>query len=70
MLALARVLMFVERGAIEIAEAVNVLGEMRGHPIEQHADPMTVAFVDEELEFVRRAVARGGREVAGHLIAP
>ena len=38
MLALARVGMLVERGAVEEDEAVRILGEMRGHPVDDHAD--------------------------------
>ena len=48
-LALARVLVLVERGAVEAREAVRVLREVAGHPVEQHADARLVAGVDERL---------------------
>ncbi len=37
-LALARVGMLVERGAVEAGQAVGVFGEMRRHPIDDDAD--------------------------------
>ena len=70
MLALARIGVFVERGSIEVSQAVRVLGEMAGHPIDDHAEAGLVAAVDEVHEVVRRAEARSGRVVAGHLITP
>ena len=44
--------------------------EMRGHPIENHADAMLMQVVHQIHEILRRAVARGGREIAGGLISP
>jgi hypothetical protein len=38
LLALARVGVLVERGAVEEDQAVSVLGEMRRHPIDNHAN--------------------------------
>ena len=38
MAALHRVGVLVERGAVEMREPVRVVGEMAGHPVEQHAD--------------------------------
>ena len=69
-LALARVLVLVERRAVEAAQAVVVLREVRRHPVEDHADAGLVQGVDEELEVVRGAEAAGRREVARHLVAP
>ena len=43
---------------------------MRRHPVEDHADAVLVQHVDEVHEVLRRAVARGRREVAGRLVAP
>ena len=43
MLALARIGVLVERGAVEEHQAVRVLGEVRGHPIDDHADARLVA---------------------------
>ena len=39
MAALQGVGMLVERGAVEMAEAMGIVGEMPGHPVEQHAKP-------------------------------
>ena len=69
-LAEPRVFVLVQRGSVEAAKREIVLGEVRGHPVEQHADAGAVACVDEKAEVVRRAVARRGREVARHLISP
>ena len=46
------------------------LRKMRRHPVHEHADAGLVQPVDEALEIVRRAVPRGRREVAEHLVAP
>jgi hypothetical protein len=70
LLALARIGVLIERRAIEEIEAVRVLGEMRGHPIDNHSDARLVAAIHQVFEIVRRAEARRGREVADHLIAP
>ena len=43
---------------------------MRGHPVEDHADAVLVQVVDQIHEVLRRAVARGRREIAGRLISP
>ena len=69
-LALARIGVLVERGSIEIRKPVRVFREVRGHPVHDHADAVLMALVDEVHEVVRRAEARGGREVADDLIAP
>ena len=62
--------MFVERGAVVAGERPVVLREVTGHPVEDDAEAGLVAGVDEEAQIVRRAVARGRREVAGGLVAP
>ena len=51
-------------------EREAVLREVRGHPVEDHADAALVQVLDQEHEVLRRAVAAGGREVAGGLVAP
>ncbi len=56
--ALARVGVLVERGAVEAREAVRVDREVRGHPVEDHAEPGAVAAVDEARE--RRRARRSG----------
>ena len=68
--ALARVLVLVERGAVEAAQAVPVGGEVGGHPVQDDADAVLVEHVDEVHEVLGRAVAAGRREVADRLVAP
>ena len=69
-LAQARVVVLVEVGAVEVGEAVRVLGEVRGHPVEDDADAAAVEGVHEGHEVVGRAVAAGRRVVADGLVAP
>ena len=69
-LAAARILVLVERGAVEPAQREVVLREVRRHPVDDHADAGRVARVDQEAEVVGGAVARGGREVRADLVAP
>ena len=68
--ALARVLVLVEARAVELAQAVPVGGEVRGHPVEDDADAVVVEHVDEVHEVLRRPVAARRREVADRLVAP
>ena len=67
---LERVGVLIEIGAVELDQALPVLGEVRGHPVHDDADAGLVALVHKIHEVVRRAIARGGGEVAGDLIAP
>ena len=68
--AAARVLVLVERGAVEAREGEVVAREVRRDPVEDHAEPVLVQPVDELAEVVGRAVARRRGEVAGDLVAP
>ena len=43
---------------------------MRRHPVQDHADVVLVAVVDEVTEIIRSAEATGRRVVAGGLVAP
>ena len=70
MIALARIGVLEERGAVEAAEAEFVLGKMRRHPVEDHADAAPMQFVDQIAQVVGTAVARGRRKVAADLVAP
>ena len=67
---LARVGVLVEVRAIEVGEAVLVGREVRRNPVEDYGDAVLVQVVDQVHEILRRAVARGGSEVAGGLISP
>ena len=68
--AAARIRVLVQRRAVEARERPLVAREVRRHPVEHDADAAAVQPVDERAEVVRRAEARGRREVAGHLVAP
>ena len=70
MLALARIGVLVQRGAVETSQRPLVLREVRGHPVDDHADALGVERVDEHTEVVRRSVARRRRVVRGDLIPP
>jgi hypothetical protein len=69
-LALTRVRVFVEIGAIELSKCVGVLWKMSRHPIHDHADAGLVAFVDEVAELVRRAESARRRVVICNLVPP
>ena len=66
----ARVLVLVETTAVEARESVRVRGEMRGHPVEQHADARLMAAVDEKAEIVRAAKAARSCVHPHRLVAP
>ena len=65
-----RVLVLVERRAVEARQAVRVGREVRRHPVDQHPDAGLVAAVDEAGESLRRPEARRGRKEADRLVAP
>ena len=67
---LARVGVLVEVGAVEVAQAVLVVGEVGGDPVEDHADAAAVQGVDQGHEVVGRAEPAGRGEVADRLVAP
>ena len=69
MRAAPRILVLVERRAVEAHERELVAREVRRHPVEHHTEAAGVQTVDEVAELVGRAVARRGRVVAGDLIA-
>ena len=68
--ALPRVGVLVERRAVEVGEAVRIVGKWPGTQSSMHAEARAVAGVDEAGEIVRRAEAAGRRKQPGRLIAP
>ena len=68
--ALQRAGVLVERGAVEIAEAVRVVGKMPGYPVQHHAQTFAMAGVDQRGEILRAAEPAGGRVQAGRLVTP
>ena len=69
-LAHAGVGVLVQGGAVETAQAVLVLGEVGGHPVDDDADAGVVEDIHEGHEVLGDAVAAGGGEVARYLVAP
>ncbi len=67
---LLRIVVLVQRRAVEACEPMGVVGEVRRHPVEDHADAPPVEVIDEPAEVVGRAVARRRGEEARHLVAP
>ena len=68
--AFLRVSMLVEMGAIKEAQPVLISGEMRGHPVQNHANSLLVQIVNKIHEVLRRAIAAGGSEVSCGLVSP
>ena len=60
----------VKRLSVKLIEAVRILGEVRGHPVEDDADPRIVEGIDERHEIFGRAEAGSHGKVARHLIPP
>ena len=69
-LALARIHVLVEIGAVEFRQPVRVLWKMRRHPIHDHADAGLMTFVDEMAELIRRAEPARRRVIIRDLITP
>ena len=68
--ALPRILVLVQRGAVESREAMRIDRKMRGHPVEQHTQPRAMRAIDEAREGRRLAEAAGRREQPDRLVAP
>ena len=69
-LALARVFVLVERGAVEAPQAVLVAREVCRHPVHDDADAFLVAAVDEVAKVVGLTEAVGRREHTDGLVTP
>ena len=65
-----RVGVLVQGFAVEPGQRPLILGEVRRHPVQQHADAGLVEFVHEVPEFVGVAEARRRGEVGRDLVAP
>ena len=70
MLALTRVLVLIELGAVEAGKTCGVFREVCRYPVKDNADALLVEVVDHVLEVIRRAVAGCRCIIAGHLISP
>ena len=65
-----RVGVLVEMGAVEVPQPVQIVGEVGGNPVENHAEAVAVEVVDEVGEVIGRAMPRGRGEIADRLVAP
>ena len=64
------IFMFIAGCAIETAQRPVVLGEMRGHPVQQYPDTGAMHEVNKGAKIIRRPMPRRGGEVTAYLIAP
>ena len=70
MLSLPRILVLIERCAIESSKRPFILRKVCRYPIQDHTDPKRMKVVDHELEIIRSPKARSRCEVRGDLISP
>ena len=68
--AFTRIGVFVQRRAVEIAQAVRVGWKVRRHPVEQHADASRMAAGHKARKAVGIAESRRRRIQADRLVAP
>ena len=68
--ALTRIGVFVQRGAVEIRQAVGVAREVPRHPVKDHVNARLMRRRHERPEIGRRAEATGRRIQPQRLIAP
>ena len=66
----SRIFVLVARSAVKSPQGPIVLGEMRRHPVQQHANARLMQRINKETEIVGRTVSRCGRKVSAHLIPP
>ena len=60
----------IEHLAVELGQAMRILAEAAGHPVQNDADACTMAHVDKALELLGVAKTAGRSVVAGYLVAP
>ena len=65
-----RVFMFIQGCAVETSQRKVILREVGRYPVQNDANAVFVAGIDEVFEFIRAAVTAGRRIVACYLIAP
>ena len=70
MCSLSGIQMLIQTGSVKSGKAVGIPGEVRRHPVQNHADSRLMHLVHEIHEILRRAVSGSGRVIADHLIAP
>src|SRR6478609_327544 len=67
---LARILMLVQRGAVEPCHAMRIGRKVCRHPVEENADAGAMAGIDEAGKTLWRTEPGAWREQAERLIAP
>src|SRR5580693_7572095 len=67
---LPHVSIFIGVGAVKKIEPMVVIWEMRGHPVQDHADTFPVKGIYQRHKTLRVAKPRSGGIVAGALITP
>ena len=70
MFALPGVFVFVQRTAVKPGETVRVLGEMSGHPVENHANAGQMTGIHKCPEVVGRPEPTGRCKISGDLVPP
>jgi len=69
-IALTWIRVLVEVGPIEEAKTMLITGKMRGHPIQDYANPLLMKMIDKIAKIIWASVAAGRAEIACRLIAP
>ena len=62
--------MFKEMAAVESAEPMLVRREVRGDPVQNHANLVLMQLINQVHQILRRAIVAGRSEVSGRLVAP
>src|SRR3954471_12555770 len=70
MLPLPRIHVLIKIGAVEFSQTMRVLWKMSWHPVDDHANPGTMAGVDEMTQFVGISKSTRRRIVIRYLVTP
>ena len=66
----AGIRVLVQMRSVEVRQAVLVGGEVRRHPVEDHAETALMQMVDQEHQILRRPEPARRREISRRLVAP
>ena len=70
MTAFARVQVLIQAGAVESRQSKGIPWKMSRHPVQNHADSLTVHIIHKIHEILRRTIPGCRRVIASHLISP
>ena len=70
MAALLGIFMLIERGPIEAAQAVRIVGKVSWHPVQNDGEVLSMACVDQRSKIGGSAKTTGRREQPSRLISP